>query len=242
MRWPLALFVAALLLFAFSVAYPQQACNATYQCNEGYCQNSTCTVPQFTVADYYGPCNKTIDCEFGFCYKSQCTNPKPVTSIINIEPKSGCTGFVEFVPGGLGVYVCDFMWVLLVGAAALAGFFSRSFGIVLLLVSVALPLALGLFIAPVLGVVAAVAEIIYFITRRKSQVSKLAKKAEAEIERKREMEILDTEEPKEEPGAAGDEKPEPKPVQQQDEETSRPDEDLPPNWIEPEPIEPIKKE
>ncbi|MFA5105884.1 MAG: hypothetical protein WC506_02895 [Candidatus Micrarchaeia archaeon] len=240
MRWRFAVFAALLLVLAVPFGHAQQACNATYQCNEGYCQNSTCTVPEFTVADYHGPCNKTIDCEFGFCYKSQCTSPKPVTSIINIEPKSGCTGFVELVPGGVGTYVCDFMWVILVGAAILAGFFARSFGIVILAVSLALPLALGLFVAPVAGVAAAIVEIVLLIWRRKSQVSTLAKKAEAAIERKREMEILDADE--KEPGATVLSKEQDKPSQQpMEKENSQVDEDLPPNWVEPEPIEPIKK-
>ncbi len=234
MKIQFALFTFALLAMSFSIVHPAQSCNATYQCSEGYCINSTCTVNEFSQADYYGACNKTADCEFGFCYKSKCTNPKSVTNVISIEPKNGCTGFIEFIPGGIGTYVCDFMWVIFLGAVILAGFFARGFGIIALALSVVLPLVAGLFVAPIAGVVVGVVEIIFFIWRRKTQISKIEKKEEVDKERKREIEILDAEEPKDSAVSQGPSSKPPK-------ENEPVDEDLPSNWVEPEPIEPIKK-
>ncbi len=243
MRFQSAIFAFALMSLLLPLGHPAQACNATYQCNEGYCVNSTCTVPSYSAADYYGACNKTVDCEFGFCYQSKCTSPKPVSSLINIEPKNGCTGFVELLPGGYGAYVCDFMWIVLVGATTLAVFFARSFGIPVILASVIIPLALGIFVAPIGGVAAAVLEIVVFIARRRTQVVAQAKKAQAETERTREMEILDSEEQKEPAQDTSFEIPpsQPKSVQPREQPKEKPEGDLPPNWVEPEPIEPAKK-
>ncbi|HQT44476.1 MAG TPA: hypothetical protein PLO51_00705, partial [Candidatus Micrarchaeota archaeon] len=86
--------------------------------------------------------------------------------------------------------------------------------------------------------------IVIFIARRRTQVASQAKKASAEAERTREMEILDSEEQKEPAQDTSFEIPpssQPKSGQPEEQPKEEPDGDLPPNWVEPEPIEPAKK-
>jgi hypothetical protein len=167
-----AFIIGVLILVAFA---PQvaalsalgQACKFTGECTEGYCINSKCSLPsEYEFVEnktfvYTGSCNYTADCLEGYCSEKKCILPlRSEYSVLSFGPKSGCAGIIENC-SGIWCTLCNVTWVLLVIGAAVAAFLSlKRGGRLLPIIMFIVPVALGVFLLPVLGFILSLIEIL----------------------------------------------------------------------------------
>jgi hypothetical protein len=147
-----------------------EPCKFTGECLDGYCINGTCTFPsQYEFVEnqtfkFVGECNFTADCLEGYCAEGRCVLPlRSEYTVLSIGPKSGCAGIIENCLGFWCLF-CDVTWVLLAVGAIVAAFIARKRrGRMLPFIMFFVPIALGIFILPVLGFVLSLIEIFILV-------------------------------------------------------------------------------
>ncbi|MBM3229063.1 hypothetical protein FJZ26_01410 [Candidatus Parvarchaeota archaeon] len=118
------LFIASIFFLATAnMPRAQPSCTTTSQCAEGFCINSTCTVPQFGNYSVSGLCSKTTDCSRGFCLNFTCIVPAPAKASA-AAGFGACKGFLNTLTGGKGLF-CDLWFHVLVMLSAIAAALAR---------------------------------------------------------------------------------------------------------------------
>ncbi|HQT44385.1 MAG TPA: hypothetical protein PLO51_00245, partial [Candidatus Micrarchaeota archaeon] len=134
------------------------ACTSTGDCCVGACVSGTCSVCSATL----GLCRTSADCCEGYCSSNKCVLPSADTTIIGTladKQKS------------------QSLWPVVVGLAAIAAYAGATTGTrIIPPAAFALPIMVGFFSLPFLGILAAVAEIIIEKTDLGGIVSRLGKK------------------------------------------------------------------
>ncbi|MBI5158936.1 hypothetical protein HY992_02340 [Candidatus Micrarchaeota archaeon] len=161
----LLVLLAAAASFAESKVIVGSSCNFTYQCGQGYCDNSskTCIVPSMEDYSVVGNCSTSRNCSQGFCVADKCLIPKAnVTRFVVVGPKQGCAGLIEFCTPVIPFcyQLCESMWILLAATALVAGVAARKEKNKLVpLALMIIPLVVGVMSFAFIGVLVAIAEI-----------------------------------------------------------------------------------
>ncbi|MFH1285173.1 MAG: hypothetical protein ABIH99_01180 [Candidatus Micrarchaeota archaeon] len=181
------ILLALVLLFSFaSISFALSevggACNLTGDCTSGYCTAKTCVAPDVGSVPLGVSCEATANCSIGYCQDGKCILPVGGTNILKPGIKSGCAGIVEGCVGGATCFaLCNGIWVLLIALALVCGFVARNESMRLLpVISVLVPLIIGLLFAAFLGILASLI-IIWLLLYRSG------KKEEKEIKEEKKL-------------------------------------------------------
>lgn len=161
----LLVLLASAIVSAESKVIVGSSCNFTYQCGQGYCDNSskTCIVPSMEDYTIVGNCSTSRNCSQGFCVADKCLIPKAnVTRFVVVGPKEGCAGLIEFCTPVIPFcyQLCESMWILLAATALVAGVAARKERNKLVpLALIIIPLVVGVMSFAFIGVLVAIAEI-----------------------------------------------------------------------------------
>ncbi|MEM3455752.1 MAG: hypothetical protein QXW80_00465 [Candidatus Micrarchaeia archaeon] len=148
--------------FIFSISQLGEKCQFSRDCAEGYCIDETCKIPE-VLEKYYtaGECNSTIDCTNGFCYQNQCIIPAKDSSIVPLASglSNSCAGIIENCTGIICIF-CNATWIILLLAAAMAAFITRSKGRITPIILIAVPVLSGIIFFPFIGAIIALLELV----------------------------------------------------------------------------------
>jgi len=108
-------------------------------------------------------CNRTADCCFGYCKDNVCTFPPKPEYMFGYFAKPGCAGLNISPTGILGFVICDMMWLWIILMSGLAGWYSRMHKFKPMpAVMFIIPIMIGFFTYPYLGIVTAGFEMFAF--------------------------------------------------------------------------------
>ncbi len=171
----LVFFAFAAPVFAESPVLVGRNCNFTFQCDQGYCDNSSkvCIVPSIEEFRAVGNCTTSRNCSQGFCVQGQCVLPSAnTTRFVVVGPKAGCAGLIEFCTPIIPFcyQLCEGIWVLLVLTAIVAGVAARNEKnkLVPMLLFV-MPIVVGFVSFAFLGVLIAITEILLSAYRARKE-------------------------------------------------------------------------
>ena len=164
---------------SLSVYAAGETCTKSEDCPQGYCADGACIIPNVSdVSDWRveGTCITTADCHYGYCVSGECIVPLAGLAKNNFGLKSGCAGLIDCTSGLTCLILCNFIWLLIVILAALAGYSTRKReNKVVPIVLVILPLLIALLTYPVIALIEAFLQLIYI-----SAVKRIKKQEEEE--------------------------------------------------------------
>jgi len=164
------LILISAIPIALALSQPGDECNYTGQCEQGYCLDGKCQLPDLISSRPLGACIETADCLEGYCADGECILPTAKAEILEIGIKGGCSGFTEET-GALGSFaICEAVWILVPVFAVAAAYVSArgGNGRFITLAVLLLPIFIALIFFAFLGIMFALAEMALLLSRRKT--------------------------------------------------------------------------
>ena len=158
------LFLLSLLLlipFSFSLSQIGESCQYTKDCENGYCIDTVCVLPEVSAQQDMDACNITADCLEGYCVENTCILPTIRSELLEFGIKSGCAGLVGGTDALSSFLICGTIWLLVFLFSIVSAYTSNKQGYTKLVTIAALllPLFIALLLYPFIGAIAGLIEL-----------------------------------------------------------------------------------
>ncbi|RLG20012.1 hypothetical protein DRN67_01145 [Candidatus Micrarchaeota archaeon] len=164
----ISLILFLMLPLSFSLSKIGESCQYTKDCENGYCLDSICVLPEVSAQRNLQACNVTADCPEGYCLQGTCILPRIRGELIGFGLKSGCEGLVQETDTLSSLILCGSIWLLVILFAIASAYTShkKRFSKLITATAFILPFFTALLLFPFVGMLVGLIELALLVKVR----------------------------------------------------------------------------